>query len=243
MDKRKRNKRQFCVRTPDLSGGRNVWNLGRYLRSVVTPCIHRQMSYQKEPKSVAINSISQLNSSPLLTQKCSLPHICTCISFLHVGYYPNSADCLSILCAIYTYMSTLQTQTGRWHAKLQRPLLFTVCDLNKVQGNNETAYFSQQHSLQGHANVYQVNLQCEFSSQHFFLHAMTILVGHALLMVEVSRLHSYIQSTGLLQTTDLRDAETSTLQHLTLLKERHPGSRSPYFVNNLRVKMVSRRAS
>jgi len=42
---------------------------------------------------------------------------------------------------------------------------------------------------------------------------------------------------------DLPGAETSTLQHTILLRERHPGPRSPFFVNKLCVKMVSRRAS
>ena len=153
MGKRKRNTKKFCVRTSHLSWGRNGWNFGRYLPSVFTPCIHRQMSYQKEPKSVAIYSTSQFNFFPLLTQKFIFPHIWTRISLLHVGCYPSTAVCLSILCAIYTYLSTLRTQTGRWHDKLQHPLLSTVCDLNKVAGNNETAYFLGQHLIQGHIKV------------------------------------------------------------------------------------------
>ena len=57
------------------------------------------------------------------------------------------------------------------------------------------------------------------------LMAQQPLLGQDLLIVEVSRSHSDTpQSVGLLWTSDQSDAETSTWQHTTLTRNRHPCS-------------------
>jgi hypothetical protein len=49
------------------------------------------------------------------------------------------------------------------------------------------------------------------------------LVGHGLLTVEASRSHSDTpHSVGQLWTSDQPEAETSTLQHTALTRDRHP---------------------
>jgi len=51
-------------------------------------------------------------------------------------------------------------------------------------------------------------------------------VGQGLLIVEALRSHSDIQySLGLLWTNDQPDAETSTTQHTSMTKDRHPRRR------------------
>jgi hypothetical protein len=49
------------------------------------------------------------------------------------------------------------------------------------------------------------------------------LVGHGLLIIKASRWHSDTpHSVGLLWTSDQPDAETSTWQHTTVTRDRHP---------------------
>jgi len=52
------------------------------------------------------------------------------------------------------------------------------------------------------------------------------LIGQGLLIIEALRSHSDIpQLVGLLWTSDQPDAETSTWQHTTLTRDKHPCSR------------------
>jgi len=49
------------------------------------------------------------------------------------------------------------------------------------------------------------------------------LVGQGLIIIDASRSHSGTpHSVGLLWTSDQPDAETSTWQHMTLTRDRHP---------------------
>ena len=53
--------------------------------------------------------------------------------------------------------------------------------------------------------------------------AQQLLVGQGLVIFEASRSHSHTShSVGLLWTSDQPDAETSTWQHTTLTRDRHP---------------------
>jgi len=61
-------------------------------------------------------------------------------------------------------------------------------------------------------------------SLSFFLsHRATVTVCQGLLIFEVSQSHSDTpHSVGLLWTSDQSDAETSTRQHTTLTRDKHP---------------------
>ena len=62
----------------------------------------------------------------------------------------------------------------------------------------------------------------------FRLHNATALVGQGFLIMEVSRSHSdTLYSVGLLWGSVQPDAETSTWQHTTLTRHRHPPSPHP----------------
>jgi hypothetical protein len=64
---------------------------------------------------------------------------------------------------------------------------------------------------------------CLFFYTLFFFRGSTTVVGQDLLLVEVSRSHSDTpHSLGLLWTSDQPVAETSTRQHTTLTRDRHP---------------------
>jgi len=53
--------------------------------------------------------------------------------------------------------------------------------------------------------------------------AQQTLAGHSVLKIEASRSHSYTpHSVGLLWASDQPDAETSTWQHTTLSRDKHP---------------------
>jgi hypothetical protein len=61
------------------------------------------------------------------------------------------------------------------------------------------------------------------NSRAFFFLAQQPLVGQGLLIIEASRSYSDTpHSVGLLWTSDQSDADTSTCQHTTLTRDRHP---------------------
>jgi hypothetical protein len=75
---------------------------------------------------------------------------------------------------------------------------------------------------------YKILYSLTDSLQHkgFFYHEATALLGQGRLIIEDSRLHSDTpHSVGLLWTSDQLEVETSTWQHTTLTRDKHPHHR------------------
>jgi hypothetical protein len=84
------------------------------------------------------------------------------------------------------------------------------------------------HMKKYYAGILDYNYIPWFLSFNFFFFSMAQqpLVGQCLLIIEASRSHSdTLHTAGQLWTSDQPDAKTSTWQHITLTRDRHPCNR------------------
>jgi len=80
-----------------------------------------------------------------------------------------------------------------------------------------------QYAPQNDCYCFELKLPPNDINKIFFSMAQQPPVGYGLLVIDVSRLHSDTPHwIGLLWTSDLPDAETSTWQHIEVTRDRHP---------------------